>query len=84
MSKHYGLSDLHWIDERLYFKGKDVNLKIVPFGEFFKIEWPDGVQSADFYNFTRARQAAKKYILEEHLNKGESLSGAPLVRLNEK
>lgn len=78
--KHYGLSDTHWIEDKLYFRGKDVGLKIIPFGEFFKIEWPDGVQSADFYNFTRCRHAAKLYILEQHQIEGESLSKASLMR----
>lgn len=63
MSKHYGLSDIHWIEEKLYFRRKDVKLKIIPSEGFFRIEWPDGVQSSDFYNFTRARLAAKVYVL---------------------
>ncbi len=36
----------------------------IPENELFRIEWPDRVKSADFYNFTRAREAAKLYVLK--------------------
>jgi len=65
VSKHYGLSDTYWKDDKLYFHKKDTKLKIIPSeNELFRIEWPDRVKSADFYNFTRAREAAKLYVLK--------------------
>lgn len=76
--KNYGLSDIHWVDEKLYFRGKDVGLRIVPFmlsDVLFRIQWPDGSESVDFYNFTRARLAAKTYILDEFLNRGGEAAG---------
>jgi hypothetical protein len=73
-SEDYRMDDLHWIDEKLYFCGKDTGMTVVPFVELytqyrpedklFKVMWPDGVCSHDFYNFTRAREAAKKFVLE--------------------
>lgn len=33
------------------------------YSTMYRLEWSDGVQSADFYNFTRANDMLKNYAL---------------------
>ena len=35
--------------------------------EMFRLKWPDGVLSADFYNITRARENTRKIVMEDQI-----------------
>lgn len=64
--------DLSWkVDKKkriykLIYKGEEI-LKVVPF-DLYKIEWPDKVQSGDYYNLTRSKEHAVN-LATEMLNK---------------
>lgn len=64
MATHYASSDFTWKKDKLYFN--DLMIEVVPhesFPNMFRLRWPDGILSKDFYNYTRARDNALKVSL---------------------
>lgn len=67
MSTHYGTSHFSWKDYELYFRNQKTGISIVLFPSvsgrrsLWKIKFPAGTLSDDFYNETRAKDNAKKY-----------------------
>jgi len=67
----YGTNDLEWKGKGLFLKQKNPLIQIVEdttHKGMYRLLWPDGVKSADFYNFTRAKDHAMTMALRE-LNK---------------
>lgn len=66
--KHYGQSDYEWKNNKLYLNDKKTGYSIVPdggLGKMFKVRWPDGVLSEDYYNLTRAKDHASRLAAED-------------------
>ncbi len=60
-------NNLKWKENKLYLKDKLV-AEIVPFiaqEGMYRIKWPDGTKSNDFYNLTRAKDNAVKIVIED-------------------
>jgi hypothetical protein len=58
--------DLKWTNNILYQKGKEL-LSVVPDSRHpsqWRIKWPNGDFSTDFYNYSRVKDNAEKYIME--------------------
>lgn len=54
--------DFNFKKEKLYVQGVDTGISVVPdlvHENMFRVKWPDGVLSKDFYNFTMARENAR-------------------------
>lgn len=65
----YSHNQFKWIDGALYLNGVDLGFQLIPFWvneiKFYKIIWPDGVVSADFYNLTRAKDSLISHCMTE-------------------
>ncbi len=68
----YKRNDFTWKDNKLYLKDR-LFFTLVP--KLFKIRWPDGVESEDIYNKTRAVEHAFLLALKE-MNEGSDLEHA--------
>jgi hypothetical protein len=53
---HFGSKELTWWDHELYFKDKYLGKVITAAHGLWRIEWPDGIRSVDYYNLTRAKE----------------------------
>lgn len=65
--RHPSYKDYQWKYNILYSKGEK-KFEIVEdniYAGMFRVQWPDGVLSADCYNLTRARAHAEALVLEE-------------------
>lgn len=63
----YGRSRFTWVKNSIWFKDQYI-LAIVEDLEtkgMFWIKWPDGTQSKDYYNKTRAREHAMKLAMHQ-------------------
>lgn len=68
---------LNWIAFKLYDGKNFTGFKVkLCFDGLFRVIWPDGVESEDYYNLTHAREnAIKAYKREEYL---KTVSPEPL------
>lgn len=55
---------LSWEDNKLFYEG-ELKVEVVPaeLPRMFRLKWPDGVLSADFYNIDWAKQNARKIAM---------------------
>lgn len=75
-----GYADLLWKDYSLYAGKKDTKFSVEPFVAFwcqlddgmFKIRYPDGTVSEDFYNISWAKQHAMEEFLSTTNRKAEN------------
>lgn len=66
--KHYGQSDFDWKKNKLYLTGKKTGYSVIEekgHPGMFRIRWPDGILSEDFYNLTRAKDHASTIAAED-------------------
>lgn len=57
---------LVWKDNDLFLKDEKL-MSVIQDKQYpsqFRLEWPDGVLSKDFYNFTRAKEHAMRIVLK--------------------
>ena len=55
---------LNWRKYELYYGDKNTGFSVKPSEEdLWIIEWPDGVESADWYNLSRAKENARKMAI---------------------
>lgn len=63
-----GKKQLNFKFKKLYHGDKDTGYSVVPGGpeyKMWKVSWPDGVLSDDYYNLTRAKDHAASLYLED-------------------
>lgn len=63
-----GRNNLSWKKKELYHGTKNTGYKIYPSGpdnKFYRIQWPDGEISDDFYNLSRAKDNASRIYLKD-------------------
>lgn len=63
----YGSKDLTWVKNSLWLQDNYI-LAVVPdetHKKMFWIKWPDGTQSTDFYNISRAKDHAVSLTLKD-------------------
>lgn len=61
-----GRDDLIWKDKELYQGNKKTGYSVVPdggLGKFYKVKWPDGNLSEDYYNLTWGKENTIKAYL---------------------
>lgn len=71
--------DITFKEDKLYHGDKDTGYSVVPGGpeyKMWKVSWPDGVLSQDYYNLTRAKDHAASLYLETQNKAPRSLAGA--------
>lgn len=64
--RHPSSDRLLWEDNKLYYEG-EFKVEVVPdtkHPNMFRLKWPDGVLSRDFYNITWARQHAREIAMD--------------------
>ena len=67
--------DLTFTGNSLYHGSKDTGYSVVLWSvNGWKVRWPDGVLSADWYNLARARENCRKVYLE---GGSRALGGGP-------
>jgi len=73
-----GYKDIRTEYKKLYHGDKDTGFAVVPSETkgMWRIRWPDGILSADHYNYARAREHMAGLYLETQNNGSESLTDA--------
>lgn len=68
--------DFNWRGYELYHFDQPSGFGLYDYGDdLYKVKWPDGVASADYYNLTRAKEHAiimARRWFETKSNSGES------------
>lgn len=62
-----GYKDFNWKKNKLFLRTEDTKISVVPDKEqegMFRVKWPDGVLSEDFYNLARVKDTAINYGME--------------------
>lgn len=63
---HYGRDKLSWKKDKLMFKNKEI-ISVVPDARHtsqWRVLWPNGDLSTDFYNYSRAKEHSVLLALE--------------------
>lgn len=74
-----GKNNLSFKFKKLYHSDEDTGFSVVPddkVEKMFRVRWPDGVLSADYYNLTRARDHAARLYAEGQNTAPGSPAGA--------
>lgn len=72
-----GFDELHWKNPVSLYHGDRKVLSLTPNKEYlgmWRVKWPDGVLSDNFYNHTRAKENAMKWYVAD-FNRRDSASG---------
>lgn len=74
---------LHWEEDNLFY-GKELKMTVfkLPTG-FYKLRWPDGSESDDFYNKTWAKENSARIVtfdMNQSMGKKEPIGAAGALK----
>lgn len=74
--KHYAPSDFQWKDLDLYLGIKETGFSVEKTKTelMFRVKWPDGVLSEDYYNLPRAREHTRT-LASRHMGERPDIGG---------